>query len=82
MGSPVTFVCRSFLKLSPEDASATVLHEALHFAGLEERPPVSTARTAREITLEVQASCFRNQARDGRPAGQSATGSIHIDPDG
>lgn len=59
IGSPVTWVCDRFKDLSREEAAMVLLHEALHFAGLRERPPDPDAMTASEINGMVEDRCGR-----------------------
>ena len=57
VGRPVTFLCRSFGKLAVERAAATLIHEALHHAGLPERPADPRAMESREINALVARHC-------------------------
>ena len=38
VGCPQTVVCPSFLRLGAAAGATILIHEALHFAGLKERP--------------------------------------------
>ena len=55
--SPVTHICRSFRSLPPEHAAATLIHEALHYAGQPEAPVHRDAPTASEISARVRRAC-------------------------
>jgi len=57
VGEPSTFLCSSFAKMTDERAATCVLHEALHHAGLTEKPLDRTAMTAREINAMVVTKC-------------------------
>jgi hypothetical protein len=57
VGSPTTFLCRDFARMSDERAAMYVIHEALHHAGLGERPLDPTAMTSREINAMVVEAC-------------------------
>lgn len=58
-GTVITRLCPRFAKLSTEDAALTLIHEALHFAGLPERPLVPDAMSSSEINDLVKQRCFR-----------------------
>lgn len=57
VGSSATLLCPAFGRLSTRQAAAVLIHEALHFAGLPERPHDPTARSSTEITGLVKSSC-------------------------
>lgn len=57
VGSPLTCICPSFGRLSRQGGATILIHEALHFAGLEERPAVPTALDSREINRMVRERC-------------------------
>jgi hypothetical protein len=57
VGGTPTWICRNFARVSDETAAMTVLHEALHHAGLEERPHDRMAMSSVEITEMVQSAC-------------------------
>jgi hypothetical protein len=58
IGSRVTRLCPVFADLPRSKAAVALLHEALHHAGLGERPAVPTARhTAKEINWMVARKC-------------------------
>lgn len=57
VGSPVTWLCRGFESLSQVDASMILLHEALHAAGMGERPVDPNGASSWEINLMVRAAC-------------------------
>jgi hypothetical protein len=50
-------LCPPFALLSLPDAAVTVIHEALHCAGLSEKPPDPNGLTPQEINLMVKVSC-------------------------
>ena len=56
-GGAPTWICRHFSTVSDEDAAVTVIHEALHHAGLNESPVDRTAMSSIEITRMVEAAC-------------------------
>ena len=55
-GSP-TWICRHFSRVSPKTAAIAVIHEALHHAGLTERPHDRMAMSSIEITEMVTTAC-------------------------
>ncbi|MBI4914972.1 MAG: hypothetical protein HY825_03935 [Acidobacteria bacterium] len=57
LGQPTTYLCPSFAQLSPKDAAMSLLHEALHYAGLPERPVHRGAMSSREISALVRTRC-------------------------
>ncbi len=58
VGSSVTWICpRGFVRLTPYGAAVTLIHEALHHAGLEERPPEPGAMTSAQINKLVFRRC-------------------------
>jgi len=57
LGQPTTYLCPSFAQLSPNDAAMSLLHEALHYAGLPERPVHRGAMSSREISALVRKHC-------------------------
>ena len=57
VGNAVTRVCRSFARLPTNRAAATLIHEALHFAGLPESPAHPGAPSSGEINHRVAQSC-------------------------
>ncbi len=57
IGQPVVRLCPGFGGLEPRRAARTLIHEALHAAGLPERPAVRTAQSAEEINRMVEAGC-------------------------
>ena len=59
VGSPMTFICSDFERLSDQDAAKIIIHEALHTAGLKERPQYRGhgVMTSREITAMVAKNC-------------------------
>jgi hypothetical protein len=61
VGGTPTWICRNFASVSDETASITVIHEALHHAGLTEWPLDKTAMSSVEITEMVMSACgFRD----------------------
>jgi len=59
VGGVHTRLCRRFSSLSKERAAMTLIHEALHHAGLTEKPADPEAMTAREIDNMVGDACGR-----------------------
>jgi hypothetical protein len=57
VGSAVTRVCESFSRVSIERAALVLIHEALHRAGLPERPQAPDAKSAREIDRMIHTRC-------------------------
>ncbi len=57
VGAAPTFLCRDFARLSDERAAMYVIHEALHHAGLTEKPHDQGAMTSREINSMVTTAC-------------------------
>ena len=57
VGGTPTWICRHFASVSDEMASITVIHEALHHAGLTESPVDKTAMSSVEITEMVMSKC-------------------------
>lgn len=57
VGAAATWVCRHFSEVSDETAAVTVIHEALHHAGLTERPVDRMAMSSVEITEMVRNAC-------------------------
>ena len=57
VGARTTFVCPEFWKLSDEKAAMFVVHEALHHAGLPEKPQDRRAMTSHEINAMVGSKC-------------------------
>lgn len=59
VGSPMTFICADFERLSDQDAAKIIIHEALHTAGLKESPQYRGrgVKTSREINSMVAKSC-------------------------
>jgi hypothetical protein len=56
-GNPQTRLCPVFESLQTEWAAVAVIHEALHFAGLGERPVDPNGMSSMEINRMVKASC-------------------------
>jgi len=59
VGSVYTRLCRGFSSLSEERAAMTLIHEALHHAGLTEKPMDPDGMSAREIDNMVDDACGR-----------------------
>jgi hypothetical protein len=57
VGGAPTFICRHFARVSTETAAMALIHEALHHAGLAERPHDRLAMSSTEITEIVRESC-------------------------
>jgi hypothetical protein len=57
VGSRVTMLCGGFGRVSRDMAAVVVLHEALHFAGLRERPRDPGAMSSNEINNLIRKSC-------------------------
>jgi hypothetical protein len=58
VGQPVTRLCRRFGDVTDEQAAVILLHEALHSAGLDERPHDPDAEmTPKQINAMVERSC-------------------------
>ena len=57
VGGAPTFICRHFARVSTETAAVAVIHEALHHAGLTERPHDRLAMSSVEITEMVEVAC-------------------------
>jgi hypothetical protein len=58
IGSAVTWVCqRNFVEVGLEHAARILIHEALHRAGLPERPQAPDAKSAREIDRMIHTRC-------------------------
>jgi hypothetical protein len=57
VGSPVTYLCPAFGSLPTEQAAFVLIHEALHYAGMTEKPQDENARTSSEINDLVKVSC-------------------------
>jgi hypothetical protein len=57
LGQPTTYLCPCFAQLAPNEAAMSLLHEALHYAGLPERPVHRGAMSSREISALVRKRC-------------------------
>lgn len=57
VGSSITHLCDGFGGLSLDQATIVLIHEALHYAGMEEAPSYEDARTSREINELVFDRC-------------------------
>jgi hypothetical protein len=57
VGSPVAWVCRKVTVHGDERVAVALLHEALHFAGLEEDPRGLRAQCSGEINVMVMEHC-------------------------
>lgn len=56
-GGRVVWICRNFARVSTETAAVTLIHEALHLAGLSEQPIERLAMASTEITEIVEVAC-------------------------
>jgi len=52
-----TWICRHFARVSKETAAIALIHEALHNAGLHEKPRDRMAMSSLEITRMVKRAC-------------------------
>jgi hypothetical protein len=57
VGEPHTRLCPAFGGLSTDRAALILLHEALHFAGLGEKPSDPDGMTALQINRMVEKAC-------------------------
>jgi hypothetical protein len=57
VGGAPTFLCRRFSKLPDRRAAMVLIHEALHHAGLDERPHDPEGPSSREINDMVSEAC-------------------------
>lgn len=57
VGSSIVKLCQEFERLSEDQAAVILLHEALHTAGLSERPRDPDAMSPAEINAMVERSC-------------------------
>jgi len=57
VGQPHTRLCPAFADLTNDQAVTILLHEALHFAGLSERPLDPRGLTPLQINRMVEAAC-------------------------
>jgi hypothetical protein len=57
VGGHTTFVCKAFARVSDGDAANYVLHEALHNAGLSEKPKDPLGMTPYQIDRLVEKRC-------------------------
>ncbi len=57
VGCDQTVLCPTFTRLGRSEGATILIHEALHFAGLRERPGYAGEMSAPEITAMVQTSC-------------------------
>jgi hypothetical protein len=57
LGNPTTYLCPSFADLPLRFAALSLIHEALHYAGLPERPSTHTAMSSEEINEVVHSRC-------------------------
>jgi hypothetical protein len=63
VGISTTWICPAFEQLVSVDGALTLIHEALHFAGLPESPGTPGAPTAAQIHHMVRTSCDPTQVR-------------------
>ena len=57
VGSSITHLCTGFGGLSLDQATIVLIHEALHYAGMEEGPSYKGALTSGAINELVYESC-------------------------
>jgi hypothetical protein len=57
LGASQTYVCRRYSSLTNDFAAMLLVHEALHHAGLTERPQDRKAMSAHEINVMVTRAC-------------------------
>jgi len=57
VGGSRTWICRHFARVSKETAAIALIHEALHHAGLNEKPHDRMAMSSLEITRMVKRAC-------------------------
>ncbi len=57
VGTPHTRLCPAFGRLRNDRAAIVLIHEALHYAGLGERPSDPDGLTALQINHLVEAAC-------------------------
>jgi len=57
VGQHTTVICHMFAELPPRRAAVTLLHEALHYAGMTESPADPTALTSVQISALVSGRC-------------------------
>jgi hypothetical protein len=57
VGGTPTWICRHFSRVSTETAAIAVIHEALHHAGLGEKPHDRMAMSSIEISEMVATEC-------------------------
>ena len=56
-GGPTTWLCRDFSRLNDKKAAMIIIHEALHHAGLTERPKDPQGMTSAGINRMVSKRC-------------------------
>jgi len=66
VGGAPTWISRHFSRVPTETAAVVVIHEALHHAGLSERPHDRMAMSSVEITEMVKAACEFSSVLSGR----------------
>lgn len=71
VGGAPTWICRQFSLVTTKTAAVAVIHEALHHAGLPERPHDRLAMSSQEITEMVENSC------GFRPGSPASPGRFH-----
>jgi hypothetical protein len=54
---PITWLCREFSRLTDKQAAMIIIHEALHHAGLTERPKDPKGKTSASINRMVSKRC-------------------------
>ena len=65
VGGRVTWLCPEFGNLHPRAAALTLIHEALHSAGMPESPATAGALTTLEINDLVEGACASGPAPRG-----------------
>jgi hypothetical protein len=76
--SPATWLCPTFERLMTDEAAVILIHEALHHAGLGERPPTPDAMTSEQINAMVTASCQRSPVSIAVAAGKPSDSKNRI----
>jgi hypothetical protein len=59
VGKKMVFLCRRFATLPVEEAATILIHEAMHRAGMSERPLDRECMTGDAISEMVRRACFR-----------------------
>ena len=64
VGKQMVFLCRRFSSLPVEEAATILIHEAMHRAGMSERPLDRGCMTGDEISQMVRLACFLGDGAD------------------